>query len=47
MVNELPVHVRTNELILVALWFGKDKPNMNVFLGPFIDQMNTLATKQV
>ena len=47
MVNELPVHVRTKELILVALWFGKDKPNMNVFLGPFVDQMNTLATKGV
>ena len=47
IVNELPVHVRTKELILVALWFGKDKPNMNVFLSPLVDQMDTLATKGI
>ena len=29
MVNELSVRVRIKELILVALWFGKDKPNMD------------------
>ena len=31
MINELPIAVRTTELIVVGLWFGKNKPNMNVF----------------
>ena len=47
MLNELPYEVRTKELILVGLWFGKNKPNMNAFLGPFIETMNTLSTKGV
>ena len=44
MINELPNDIRTKELILAALWFGKDKPNMNSFLGRFVDTMNTLST---
>ncbi|XP_033226058.1 uncharacterized protein LOC117178736 [Belonocnema kinseyi] len=43
MVNELLMHTRRKELILVGLWFGKNKPNMNVFLGPFgFTQFNEL-----
>ena len=38
MVNELPFNVRSKELILAGLWFGKDKPNMNVFLKPFVER---------
>lgn len=45
MVNELPYNVRTKELIVVGLWFGKDKPDMNVFLGPFVENMNKLSTE--
>ena len=44
MVNELPYNVRTKELVLVGLWFGKDKPDMNVFLAPFVEHMNQLST---
>ena len=44
MVNELLMNVRIKELILLSLGFGKDKPKMNVFLVPFVDKMNTLAT---
>ena len=36
--------MRTNELVLVGLWFGKDKPDMNVFLAPFVEHMNQLST---
>ncbi|XP_051176780.1 uncharacterized protein LOC127291625 isoform X1 [Leptopilina boulardi] len=43
MVKELPFSVRSKELILAALWFGKDKPNMNVFLDPFVNSMNKLS----
>ena len=28
IINELPMQVRSKELILVGLWFGKDKRNM-------------------
>ncbi|XP_051157956.1 uncharacterized protein LOC127279572 [Leptopilina boulardi] len=47
MVNELPFDVRTKNLILVGLWFGKDKPDMNVFLKPFVEKMNSLSTAGV
>ena len=47
MVNELPYHIRTKELILMGLWFGKNKPNMNVFLCPFVEKMHALSTKGV
>ena len=47
MVNELPFNVRSEELILVGLWFGKDKPNMNVFLKPFVESMNELSCQGV
>ncbi|XP_043481109.1 uncharacterized protein LOC122510490 [Leptopilina heterotoma] len=46
-INELPYQVRTNELILCALWFGKSKPNMNVFLKPFVANMNKLSAEGV
>ena len=43
MINELPISVRCSELIVVGLWFGKNKPNMNIFLKPFVDNMNKLS----
>ena len=47
MVNELPYNIRTKELILVGLWFGKNKPNMNVFLCPFVEKMYSLSSTGV
>lgn len=47
MVNELPYHVRSRELILAGLWFGKHKPNMKAFLEPFVDNMNELSSKGI
>lgn len=43
-VNELPFHVRSSELIVAGLWFGKSKPNMNIFLKPFVESINKLFT---
>ncbi|XP_043480061.1 uncharacterized protein LOC122509849 [Leptopilina heterotoma] len=47
MINELPFEVRTKETIVAALWFGKSKPNMNVFLKGYVDQMNELTDSRV
>ena len=47
MINELPIHVRTYHPLLGALWFGKSKPDMNVFLTPFVKTMNILSTSGI
>ena len=44
MINELSYSVRTKELVLAGLWFGKNKPDMDLFLTPFVENMNQLAT---
>ncbi|KAL7296456.1 hypothetical protein TKK_0010462 [Trichogramma kaykai] len=43
IINETPLKVRMNNPIVCGLWFGKHKPDMNVFLEPFVHQMNQLA----
>lgn len=43
MINELPLEVRTTNVIVSALWFGKSKPDMNVLLKGFVDEMNELS----
>lgn len=45
--NELPIQVRRTELIVFGLWFGKNKPEMNTFLEPFVQKMNKLSTEGV
>ena len=47
MINELPFHVRNTEILVAGLWFGKDKPDMNVFLAPFVQNMNQLSENDV
>ena len=47
IVNEVEYHVRSEELVLAGLWFGKDKPNVPIFLEPCVDQMNKLSCKGV
>lgn len=46
-INELPYDVKTNELIVCGLWFGRNKPHMNVFLKPFVENMNQLCKEGV
>ncbi|XP_051153467.1 uncharacterized protein LOC127276837 isoform X2 [Leptopilina boulardi] len=47
MLNELPFSVKTNNLIVVGLWFSKKKPEMNVFLEPFVTKMNELGDEGI
>lgn len=36
-INELPFHERSKKenIILAGVWFGKDKPKGNLFMGAF------------
>ena len=44
MINELPINVRQNKTITWALWFGKNKPNMDIFLSAFAESMNEFSS---
>lgn len=44
MVNELPYHVRKENVLLFGLWFGTKKPNVNTFLKPFTQECQSLST---
>lgn len=41
--NELPAQERSNNLILAGLWFNKNKPDMTVFLGRFVELLNRVT----
>lgn len=41
-INELPYLVRKEKMILRGLWYGKDKPNMHVFLHHFVRELTEL-----
>ncbi|XP_037525297.1 uncharacterized protein LOC119402235 [Rhipicephalus sanguineus] len=47
IVNELPPQQRMSKLVLAALWFWKEKPNMALFQGTFVEKMNELCEKGV
>lgn len=42
-INELPVQTRLDSVIVVGLWFGKNKPEMTVFLKIFVELINKLS----
>lgn len=37
-VNELPIELRGKHVMLGGLWFGPNKPNMNNYMKPFVDE---------
>ncbi|XP_061570030.1 uncharacterized protein LOC133423733 [Cololabis saira] len=41
-INELPIELRGKHLMLSGLWFGPNKPNMNTYLKPFVDECKDL-----
>lgn len=43
IVNELPFDVRNSNQLVDALWFSKSKPDMNIFLSPFVDSVHKMA----
>ncbi|XP_049528985.1 uncharacterized protein LOC125947754 [Dermacentor silvarum] len=45
LVNEVPAMQRANKLVLAALWFGKNKPDMDLFLDAFLETMDDLSEK--
>ena len=47
MLNEIPVEARFRNLIVTGLWFGRDKPDMSIFLKMFTDSMNILSTEGI
>lgn len=40
--NELPLNVRFSNTVTCALWFGRSKPNMNIFVKTFAQHVNNL-----
>ncbi|XP_051165610.1 uncharacterized protein LOC127284280 [Leptopilina boulardi] len=47
IVNETPIQVRTSKSIVYGLWFGKGKPDMEVFLQSFVDDVNHLSNNGI
>lgn len=45
VVNELPSAIRADHILMAALWFGAGKPNMAVFLEPFVTECTSLASE--
>lgn len=45
IVNELPYLVRKDNVLLLGLWFGAKKPNVNTFLKPFTSECQRLSTE--
>lgn len=42
-VNELPPHKRMDKRLLAALWFGREKPKMDIFQTAFVNIMNDIS----
>ena len=45
LINELPPHLRSSNILLTGLWFGKTKPKMNTFLEAFVNECKYLEVK--
>lgn len=46
-INEIPFEERYRNTIICGYWFGKDKPNMSIFVKAFVDSMNDLSVNGV
>ncbi|XP_065222034.1 uncharacterized protein LOC135846716 [Planococcus citri] len=42
LINNLPLLLRRKYLLLCGLWFGKNKPDMNMYLRLFVEEMKQL-----
>uniref|UniRef100_A0ABD2XFI0 Uncharacterized protein n=1 Tax=Trichogramma kaykai TaxID=54128 RepID=A0ABD2XFI0_9HYME len=45
--NEIPPEIRQKKTITWALWFGKNKPNMNTFMGVFVNYINVYSKEGI
>ncbi|KAL7288249.1 hypothetical protein TKK_0017590 [Trichogramma kaykai] len=46
-INEVPAEVRQKNTITWALWFGKNKPDMNVFMNVFVNNIKFMSTEGI
>lgn len=46
-IYELSPSIRDDHIILAGLWVNEQKPTMNIFLPPLINQLNDLSSKGV
>jgi hypothetical protein len=46
-INELPLKLRTENMMLLSVWMGKSKPNMETFLAPVVEELKELSLKGV
>lgn len=44
MLNELPVPLRWNNIIVAALWFAKEHPPVHLFMKAFVEELNNIGT---
>ncbi|XP_071855403.1 uncharacterized protein [Apostichopus japonicus] len=44
IINELPKHIRAKHILLCGIWIGNDKPRMDMFLRPFVEELRKLGT---
>ncbi|XP_058791863.1 uncharacterized protein LOC131664623 [Phymastichus coffea] len=45
--NELPQQVRFDNPVTCALWFGRSKPNMEIFLKAFVQNINKINERTI
>lgn len=43
-INELPIKMRNSNLIMAGIWVNNEKPTMNTFLQPLVDEFNILSS---
>jgi len=46
-INELSYHTRSKHSLVVALWFGKSKPDFDIFFNPFVQECASLSKSGV
>ncbi|XP_064470402.1 uncharacterized protein LOC135385154 [Ornithodoros turicata] len=46
-INELPHSLRTSNVLTAALWYGKEHPNMSLFLDAFVKKLNILSEEGI
>ena len=46
-INEILAQKRFDSVIVTGLWFGKNKPEIGIFLEPFIEKMNALSNNGI
>ena len=42
LINELPVEARFKNIIVIGLWYGRNKPGISILLSSIVDLLNDL-----